>query len=816
MSWSFPRLFWGRSAGFPADLLLALRCERTCEAHASARALADAVAQADASLATMLRDASALNQPARTAARRLRRALRRQGTLPETPELALPDTWAAIVARRRDLLAQLTVARHTAETVASDEVAATRLRLAGLMRDDKVLTAAMLSSRSLARAFARTFSVAAPPLAGRPPARHRATERRAVLFLQRLAGKNEMLSFLGPCLWGQLAADRPTSVVPTEEALRSLTFFEYWAVRAFTRLVETDPEILKHCRPRMNPACALEGNTLYYPIAHRSTLEPHQVQVLRACDGRSLVEVRAEIAASGDSQAPEALEEFLQRGIIDAHIALPAVDPNPEAHVREFLESVPANCPTKAKWIAALDRLCALRDTVARAKTSAERAAAEQELDRSFHDLTGHEPERGAGKIYGARFVTYQDCARPVELTLGRAVHDDLQQLSPLLDLASWIARASANDYERKLLPVYRRLAAGLDSVDFIRFVRETKWVTDPPEVQARVRGQIVEAWQQRLGDRLPLNNTIELEPDDFRAVVASLPPTTTGPWVPAGDIHSISVLIAAASSQALQRDDYQLVLGKLYKGVPMLIHPAARPFCPDPAAIDAELTRWLRQPLMQLVDPPGGYHRSNLNLPDSPNIYEALTPDAWSRYPAERTLATGELEVTEDDGHLYVRTRDGRLQMGLMSVRWSFLQGKLLGVEPFPFLDEPNVPRITMGRWILARQQWTVPTGPLVTAAGRSESLLGVRDWQHELGLPDLVFVRSPDEPKAIFIDLRSGLYTDVLLAMARRVPSLTISEMAPTPDQAWLSDHNGNYMCEVRLTAVSQESPHSRSERQ
>lgn len=760
-------------------------------------ALSQALAREDEAIATMLRDAGTRDPALRSETRRLRRAQRRGAALSEQPPIPLPAEWAAVVQRRAGLHAEIAAARDQAETIAREELAASRDTLARLVRDDRVLAAARLSSRSLARALERGIA----PGSGRTGARQRALERRALLFLQRIAGKNEMLAFLGPCLWGRIEPEGQSSLVTRDEPLQSHLFFEYWALRALARRVESDPEIARYCRPRMNPACALEGTTLYYPIAHRSTLEPAQLRVLGACDGRSLDEIRADLAQAPDAAAlQEALDGLLERGILDPHIALPAVDPRPEVRLRAFLDGLPDACTSKAKWSAALAQLCDLRSAVASATTRDQRTAAEDALDSAFQKLTGLEPERGAGKIAGARYVTYQDCARPVELTLGRGIHDDLQRLEPLFEVGSWIARACAAEYEKKLLPIYRRLASGLDSVDFIRFVRETAWVTDPPEVQTRVRGVIADAWQRRIGDR-SADAAVEITEDDVRAVLAELPPVAPAPWLPAADVHTASVLLGAADPAALERGDYRLVLGKLYKGVPLFAHAAARPFCPDPAGVDRALSQWLREPLLQLVDPPSGYHRSNLNLPDVAGIYEALTPDAWSRFPAERTLATGQLEVTEDGGHLHVRTRDGRLQVGLMSVRWSFLQGKLLAVSPLPLAEAQTAPRITMGKWVLARRRWTVPTEGLV----RRSSLPAVREWQAEQGIPDLVFVRSPEEPKSVFIDLRSALYAELLVALARRVPSLALTEMAPTPDEAWLQSGSDRYLCELRLTALS-----------
>src|SRR5262249_42865505 len=154
---------------------------------------------------------------------------------------------------------------------------------------------------------------------------------------------------------------------------------------------------------------------------------------------------------------------------------------------------------------------------------------------------------------------------------------------------------------------------------------------------------------------------------------------------LPASDCHALTILGAAASAEAFARSQYQLILDKLYKGVPMWIHPAALPFCPDPDEALAAFEAWSRAPILQLVDSAAAYHRSNLHRPIAGTLWEATIPNGTSRSPGDRVIPCSELEVVQEHGRLHVCSHDRRIQAGFFAVRWSFLQQKLLGIPVHP-----------------------------------------------------------------------------------------------------------------------------------
>ena len=128
-----------------------------------------------------------------------------------------------------------------------------------------------------------------------------------------------------------------------------------------------------------------------------------------------------------------------------------------------------------------------------------------------------------------------------------------------------------------------------------------------------------------------------------------------------------------------------------------------------------------------------------------------------------------------------------------------------------------PHTPRVWIDRLLVARETWCRRLGELDFAllSDERERYLRVRRWGRDLGLPDRIFVKVATEVKPIYVDLTSPTYVNVL-CMAIRAgirdggpdTTITISEMAPTLEQAWVPDAAGNrYSSELRLLVVDPE---------
>lgn len=115
----------------------------------------------------------------------------------------------------------------------------------------------------------------------------------------------------------------------------------------------------------------------------------------------------------------------------------------------------------------------------------------------------------------------------------------------------------------------------------------------------------------------------------------------------------------------------------------------------------------------------------------------------------------------------------------------------------------------------VVARETWAFPASELAFADEKSEAkrYVRARHWRQEHDLPRFVFVVSPTEPRPFYVDFDSPVYLTILAKAARRLArkdpgaKLKVSEMLPTPEQAWLTDDEGaTFTSELRFVAVDQ----------
>jgi hypothetical protein len=756
-------LFWMRSAGFPFAMLDALRVGRAATA-------------VDVALDLEQRGASA-------------------------PERA--SSW------------------ERADAELAGELHAARVALRDMMLDPRVQEAIFLSSAEFYRNLTQHME---RPLEDRK-SRSRQKEKTAAKYIQRFCAKNETISFYGPLAWGQV--DRSSGVglafepgAGSQISSRRVSF-EYWAVNRLAKVISKDPEVAPQLAPQLSSTCHVEGATLFYPVARQSELDARKLAVIERCDGKTAwAEVIARLgehpAFAGPGPSPlEAAQELLDLRILTREILIPTVVVNPE---RELLARVSAlSEPARARWEPRLRALCEAAERFAGAALP-ERIQIFAELGRQYSELTGDAPNRREGEMYAARTLLYEDCERNVrDLVMGEPIARRLESVAPLLDIARWVTRELPRRYQTRFLEVFRRLSSGLPTVDFVQFVRETQWLAEDKRIEAEMREEIEAAWREVIGPRWPAGDDaaecIVITAEDCRQVLARLDLDGDGGGDGAGagqpEILGASFLspdfLLAATADEVRAGHGLIVMGELHKAVFLAAQPVAQPFCPALDQLLACVQRAVPGPVLSIVDAPQGYQRSDFNWPDLPGFYEILTEGATSRFPPERVVPVGALEVTEEDGNLYVATRDGELRTWLFSVLSGFLYRKLLAVDPIE-LSGQYAPRIMLDQVVVRRRRWQVDTEALASCRARPDSaaLLGAaRRFQRQLGIPDRIFVKSPNEIKPIYIDFQSFFMVELLFKLASEAPTLSISEMLPGAEQLWLGDaQGGRYTSEIRMS--------------
>jgi hypothetical protein len=126
------------------------------------------------------------------------------------------------------------------------------------------------------------------------------------------------------------------------------------------------------------------------------------------------------------------------------------------------------------------------------------------------------------------------------------------------------------------------------------------------------------------------------------------------------------------------------------------------------------------------------------------------------------------------------------------------------------------HTPRVTIDDLVVSRETWRLPATEPAFAGTIDESAryLQARAWAARHGMPRHVFCRFAGEKKPIYADLTSLASIDLISRALRRsrrtvgpAATVNVAEMMPTPDQAWLTDGQGQrYTAELRMVAVDQ----------
>lgn len=812
--WALWRTVCVRGTGFPVDMLEALAAP---EAVAATDRLIEAEAARDAARAGALGECRRLitetDAGARAPLRRVRRQLskgRAPDPPPGEPELAthIADFAAALI--------EVEEAREEAETGIEAAQAFTLQALRDVGRDPLFREALAWQNRM---ALKNNVDTLLRMPAGARDGVLRAREQLIVNYLQRYCAKNESIGFFGPIGWAQIADQgRALSLKPGPGLVSDrFVHFEYWAVDALAKALTKERWLRPWLAPRLNPLVRLDGNAVVGPTGKRLRLVPAMVAALAACDGETrAIDIAEALVADPATPFEEKKQVYavlskaaLAGGLIWA-LEVP-VAPHPERVLRGALERV-GDEDLRARLTAPLDELEAARDAVAAA--AGDDSALDQalvDLETRFTRLTGKRPTRHEGASYAGRTLVYEDCRRDIEMTLGPEFSERLgPPLSLLLQSARWFTYKSAERILEHADIIFARLQgrAGAKTVDFVPFF-----------ARAVPKGFVLRGTARKLQARWAEILAVE---DDARSVEftsAELRDRVAAafsaphPGFPFGRYHSPDVMIAAESVEAVRRGNYRLVLGELHAGVNSLLQTIFVLTHPRPGDVIATHKCDVPGPQIYPVMPRsyGKGYRMALDSYADEDIHLVMD-DTPSWRPPDRVLRIADLVVEKADGQLFVRTRDGGKRFHIIEVFHVQLRGWCaLNFSLLP--PAAHRPRVTIDGLVVARESWRFPCRDLAFAWEKRESarFIGARRWAAAQDLPRWVFARFPQERKPVYVDLESPACVELMAKLARRAGDkkenapISVSEMLPTPEQAWLIDAEGRrYTSELRVVAV------------
>jgi hypothetical protein len=658
--------------------------------------------------------------------------------------------------------------------------------------------------------------------------KQRQHEELVANYLQRYSLKNDTIGFFGPVGWATLVSEgNPIRAMPGKELLaKREVYFETWAIDSLAGMLSKDEAILPWVAPRRLPFVRLDGSTVH--VLGKGSIKPSakQLAVIKACnEERTAKEIAAQLIRTypADFRTEQDVYRFINiarnMGIIFWTIIIP-LDPHPERLLRRILERIDDDALRK-RFLDPLSKLETARDGVSRAANDPEKLdEALSNLEATFTDITGQSATRNAGEMYAARTLVYEDCRRDLGLEVGPQILEELgPPLSLLLTSVRWLTSKIAEGYRKVCNQIYRDLSQErgtpvIEAAEFMHRVIPILAETHTPAANDAAQ-ELLNRWSDILpfaeGDRRVEFTSEQLRPRVMEAFNAPRPGWKTACY------HSPDLMIAASSLDAINRGEYQLVLGELHVStntVRTLLfveqHPAPQELV---RAIESD---WPKQGVTVVIpkDWFGGPRRTRPALSPS-NYFHLELSVGSSTAPQSRTLQIGMFVVEDSEDGLVMRTRDGQLQFDLFEV---VAEGLVrASINAFKIVrPAAHSPRVTIDRLIVSRESWHVPASEVEFAHEKDEAsrFNAARRWAQSRNMPRFVFVKSPVEVKPFYVDFQSPTFINIFARVVRRTLQseqpdhiLRISEMLPTLEQLWLPDAEGRlYTSELRIVAVDQ----------
>jgi thiopeptide-type bacteriocin biosynthesis protein len=320
----------------------------------------------------------------------------------------------------------------------------------------------------------------------------------------------------------------------------------------------------------------------------------------------------------------------------------------------------------------------------------------------------------------------------------------------------------------------------------------------------------------------------LELKPEDLRA-------RRSADRRPLPGAFGVSATLVAHSKEDIERGEFKLVFGGMSgpSGARMLGR-----FCHVDSALHAHVQAHTRDE--EQADP-GITYAEVVHLPEGrvgnvmlrPVLREYEIPYLGrSGAPVDKQIPVSDLTVSLEGDRIVLRSRRlGREVQPRLTNAHNFSRG--LSVYRFLCalaqqhqaagvfwswgrLDvAPFLPRVRVGKVVVARARWRVVAGEIEGAASDDGSVnyRKVAEWRTERRLPRFVLLADGDN-KLLF-DLHNVLSAQTLLHYVRRRPAFTLEEFYPGPEELCATAPEGRFVHELIVPFVRHTEPERTAER-
>jgi thiopeptide-type bacteriocin biosynthesis protein len=687
--------------------------------------------------------------------------------------------------------------------------------LGALGADETVRCALAVASATFIEAFDRATGA---------PSRSAKVDSRLLRYLIRMSTRPTPFGLFAGVALGHWGAGTDLQLAPAPLQPRTRPDMA-WLMRLVLKL-ESDPDVRRHLRLVANPAALIRAGRVF--LAERVTrgegLPPAVSLRATGVVRRALAAARflipyQDLATSLLANTPGAtqekvdklLTELWEQTLLLTELRPPLTIASPARYVVERLAGIKAAADIRHRIAAALDQAAAWDESPA--PRGAQRYRAMVAAAGTVADV-----DRAPFQVDATLGLTGRTISRQVAAEIARAA-ELLLRLSPLPRGPTHMSA-----YRQQFIRRY-----GADREVRVLEVLDPNFGLGPPSPNSQAASGLSAAKSsQRAQVLLELaltalrerKLTVELDEKQLKQLetwdsVARAPPSL-----------DLFVSVAADSRAALDAGDFHIVLGPnigassagrtigrfadlLGGGTEALARAARREERHAAQALWAELTYQ-----------PRSFRSANVAIRPNVRSHEIALGVATGSEPA-RTIPLGELVLGVRGDRFYLRwptagqdvvvTGGHMLNYLRAPTVCRFLADvsrdgccQLAGFGWGPAVNFPFLPRVQVGRVVVAMAQWRL--GAVVSSSAAHPEAFGraLAQWRTEWQVPRHVYLSSGDN--RLLLDLATPLHVvELRRAVVRQSDSILLTEVLPGLDQAWVRDGDDRaFMTELAVPLV------------
>lgn len=630
-------------------------------------------------------------------------------------------------------------------------------------------------------------------------------DRTLLMYVQRLATKNESLSAFGPRAAGRVdAGARGLRLEPAPGLLRA-AFLERWVADAIVAAMNADAETRAEVAPRLHPSARIaDGAVVRLDTGARIPFDADESALLARCDGRTPAHALA---------ARDRLAALAQAGAILWALETPAFVLDRIGALRARVAGW-RDGEARRRWEPRLAALAAIPERFARDPGVAGRQEILRETRALLAQAGATAPAaEGQRALYRASNLLGERCARPPAVVLGTdAARELADHAAPWFDLWRDTYAFAAHRVNEKLRALHASVADAGGAAPLPAFLRASEAAGLPlagigiPALAHLAFREVRAAFREALEGR-PDAPVWSIGAEECSVVRRrfEFPRFAALTW-PSADLQ-----VAATSAADVAEGRHKWVIAELHLAAAVLQYGFSFTL-PDPGAF----ARFIQRAAGAFCDwgfPTDLVSHTMLDLSPVEDLFTYLgscvPPERWRSFrPAEAEVVVAE----EGD----VRIRAGGADRGSFARSW--VLG--FGFHPFVLPLGAHSPRLEVGGVVVQREAWVLSAADLPRAPYASDSsalALDVDRFRAARGIPRHVFVRPTEaavrrlgaggrdkDVKPIYVDLESYPFLDILARWLAKHGELDVVEMLPAPDELLWREDGGRRTFELRTLVV------------